>query len=315
MQASEAARRAGLGLKALRYYEAQGLVVPARLPNGYRDYSEQDVALCRQIAQLRSLGLSTEQARPFVECLRQGHRHGDDCPESLAAYQAEISRLDALMLALEAQRDELQARLYHAARRGFSGAPAALAPTYGLPPGLPVPQDDGRAAHLQGLDIPALTLTAHDGSEVNIRALAQSPGYTVLFIYPTTGVPGQDLPQGWNEIPGARGCTPEACSFRDLLADLRAAGAAAVLGFSHQGHLYQAELADRLRLPYPLLSDPERRLGQALDLPTFEVQGETYYQRLTLMIRAGRIEQVFYPIFPPNEHAEQVLAWLAAQQG
>ncbi|MDO4262682.1 MAG: redoxin family protein [Deinococcus sp.] len=314
MQPSEAARRAGIGLKALRYYEAQGLVVPARLPNGYRDYSDQDVALCRQVAQLRVLGLSTEQARPFVECLRQGHQHGDDCPESLAAYQAEIARLDALMLALETQRDELQARLYHAGRRGFPKVQAVAAPTYGLPQGLPAPQDDGRAAHLTGLEMPALTLTAHDGSEVNVGALAE-PGYTVLFVYPTTGVPGQDLPQGWNEIPGARGCTPEACSFRDLLVDLQNAGAAAVLGLSHQGHAYQAELAARLRLPYPLLSDPHMQLGAALRLPTFEVQGERYYQRLTLMIRAGRIEHVFYPIFPPNEHAEQVLAWLKAQRG
>ena len=175
-----------------------------------------------------------------------------------------------------------------------------------LPAGLPVPVDDGAADHLRGRTLPALRLPATTGGEVELGALR---GRTVLYIYPRTGVPGEPLPTGWDSIPGARGCTPEACSFRDHHAELRAAGAE-VLGLSAQPPAEQAEAAGRLHLPFPLLSDPELRLGAALDLPTFGVDGMTLYRRLTLVVDDGVIDHVFYPVFPPDGHADEVLEWL-----
>lgn len=178
-----------------------------------------------------------------------------------------------------------------------------------LPEGLPVPQDDGAADHLPGTPLPALTLTASDGRAVDLTALGA--GRTVVYLYPLTGRPGVDLPAGWDEIPGARGCSTEACDFRDHHADLRAAGAEQVWGMSSQDPDYQAEVVQRLRLPFAMLSDPGFALADALRLPTFAAPGhDRLYARLTLVVRAGRIEHTFYPIFPPNAHARQVLAWL-----
>jgi len=137
-------------------------------------------------------------------------------------------------------------------------------------------------------------------------------GRTVLYIYPMTGEPGVDLPDGWNQIPGARGCTPEACGFRDHYAELRAAGAAGVYGLSSQTTEHQADLAERLALPFEALSDTGHELARALDLPTFTAGGERLYKRLTLIVSGGRIEHAFYPIFPPDEHVAQVLDWLSA---
>jgi peroxiredoxin len=176
-----------------------------------------------------------------------------------------------------------------------------------LPSGLPVPVDDGAAAHLPGRALPALRLRATTGGEIDLGALG--PGRTVLYLYPRTGVPGEPLPTGWDSIPGARGCTPEACSFRDHSADLAAAGAS-VVGLSAQPAAEQAEAAERLHLPFPLLSDPERSLGAALGLPTFEVDGMVLYRRITLVVRDGTIEHAFYPVFPPDGHAAEVLGWL-----
>lgn len=308
MRAAEAAVQAGVSVKALRYYEGLGLIRPGRAENGYRVYDELEVVVARQVSELIGLGLSADATRPFVACLRQGHEHGDTCAESLWAYRAEVRRLDALIVGLSERRAALQARLTSAASAGFPVVPER--PRYGLPEGLPVPKDDGRARHLPGRRLPDLSLRTPDGDTVNLRGV--SGGRWVLFVYPTTGVPGEDMPDGWDGIPGARGCTPEACAFRDLLGDLRAVGAPAVLGLSHQGSAYQAELAARLHLPYPLLSDPEFRLGAALDLPTFQAGGQPFYSRLTLVVRGDVIEHVFYPIFPPHEHAEQVRGWLAA---
>lgn len=312
MRAKEAARRAGVSVKALRYYESLGLIAPARLANGYRDYSELDVQLSGQIAALLGLGLSAQGARPFLECLRLGHQQGDECTDSLRAYAEEIQRLDRLLAELTQRREALQHRLDAAAQRGFpehhrTGDQMTL-PRYDLPENLPVPTDDGRAAHLVGLTLPNLHFVTHDGQPVRLGEVAS--GRWILFVYPTTGVPGQDLPEGWDSIPGARGCTPEACGFRDGMQALRDAGAQALLGLSHQSAEYQRELAQRLHLPYGLLSDPERRLGEALRLPTFRAGNDTFYSRLTLVVRGDRIEHVFYPIFPPNEHAAQVLDWL-----
>jgi len=177
-----------------------------------------------------------------------------------------------------------------------------------LPSDLPVPQDDGAADHLPGASMPRLVLRDTGGNEVALDRLG--PGRTVIYLYPLSGRPGVDLPDGWDAIPGARGCTPEACGFRDHHADLQAAGADAVYGLSSQSTDYQAELADRLGLPFPMLSDPELALAEALDLPTFEASGEQLFSRLTVVVADGRIEHAFYPIFPPDQHAAEVLEWL-----
>ena len=184
----------------------------------------------------------------------------------------------------------------------------AMADYLELPDDLPVPQDDGAADHLPGQTMPALALASTQGGSVRLHELGE--GRTVLYLYPMTGRPGTDLPSGWNEIPGARGCTPEACGFRDHHAELREAGAKAVFGLSSQTSDYQREAAQRLELPFPLLSDPELELGAELGLPTFTVDGDTLYQRLTMIVNDGTIEHVFYPIFPPDAHAGQVLTWL-----
>jgi peroxiredoxin len=176
-----------------------------------------------------------------------------------------------------------------------------------LPPDLPVPIDDGAAAHLVGLALPDLPLPSTGGGAVSLAPL---PGRVIVYAYPRTGQPGQALPPDWDAIPGARGCTPETCGFRDHHAELLASGASAVFGLSTQPTAYQLEMATRLRLPFAVLSDAALRLTRALRLPTFEVADMTLLKRFTLIICEGRIEHVFYPVFPPDRHAEEVLAWL-----
>jgi peroxiredoxin len=170
-----------------------------------------------------------------------------------------------------------------------------------------VPQDDGAAAHLPGLAVPSLTLPATTGPPVDVSVIGRPRA--VLYIYPRTGQPGVPLADGWDQIPGARGCTPESMSFRDLHKDITGLGAE-VFGLSSQDTAYQRELAGRLGLPYPLLADPGLELAAQLGLPTFTAGGERLYKRLTLVLRDGHIEHVFYPVFPPGEHAAEVLAWL-----
>lgn len=172
-----------------------------------------------------------------------------------------------------------------------------------------MPRDDGAAAHLPGMRLPAVGLPATDGSTVDLSALG--PGRTVLYVYPKTGRPGVDPPPEWDTIPGARGCTPEACGFRDHYDGLRQAGAG-VHGLSTQTTGYQREAVDRLGLPFAMLADPELAVGRALGLPTFVAGGVTFYRRLTVIARDGVIEHVFYPVFPPDAHAAEVLDWLAA---
>lgn len=184
-----------------------------------------------------------------------------------------------------------------------------LTDTRSVLPELPVPHDDGAAAHLPGLRLPAVALPATDGSTVNLAHL--DAGRTVLYVYPRTGRPGVDPPEGWDAIPGARGCTPEACGFRDHLDDLRGAGAR-VYGLSSQTSDYQREAVDRLGLPFAMLADPGLAVGQALGLPTFSLGGRTFYRRLTMIVKDGVIEHVFYPVFPPDAHAAEVLDWLTA---
>ena len=180
-----------------------------------------------------------------------------------------------------------------------------------LPAGLPVPVDDGAAAHLMGALIPDVRLQATDGRLVSLARLGNSR--TVVYAYPRTGRPGEPaLTPDWDSIPGARGCTPEACAFRDHHAALKAAGAG-VFGLSTQSIPHQQELVNRLHLPFPVLSDEDLALTQAMRLPTFRAAGQTLLRRLTLVIRDRRVEHVWYPVFPPDLHAERVLEWLRSR--
>jgi peroxiredoxin len=179
---------------------------------------------------------------------------------------------------------------------------------YELPEDLPVPTDDGAADHLPGIQIPSVPLSSTAGETVDLSALS---GRTVVYCYPMTGRPGSDLPSGWDEIPGARGCTPQSCSFRDHHAELQALGAR-VFGLSTQDTEYQREATQRLQLPFALLSDEDLAFADTLRLPTFEVDDMVLLKRLTLIIKDGRIEKVFYPVFPPDRSAEDVVGWLEA---
>ena len=182
-----------------------------------------------------------------------------------------------------------------------------------LPAHLPVPEDDGAARRLLGLSLPPLALPATDGRDVQLEGIG-SPR-AVLYAYPRTGRPDEEALGGsaeWDMIPGARGCTPQSCAFRDHHAELRALGAE-VYGLSTQDTAYQREMAQRLHLPFPVLSDAGLELTRALRLPTFEVEGVTLLRRLTLIVRGGRIEHVIYPVFPPDRNAEQVVEWLRGQ--
>jgi peroxiredoxin len=178
-----------------------------------------------------------------------------------------------------------------------------------LPADLPAPVDDGGARHLVGRSWPDLALPATDGASVN---LAQARGRAIVYAYPRTGRPGQALPAGWDAIPGARGCTPQSCGFRDHFAELESLGVKHLYGLSTQDGDYQREVAQRLHLPFALLSDARLELQRALDLPTFEVDGMTLLKRLTLAVDDGAIIKVFCPVFPPDRSAADVIAWLRA---
>jgi peroxiredoxin len=181
-----------------------------------------------------------------------------------------------------------------------------------LPADLPVPQDDGACNHLTGLRLPRMTLASTGGRSVDLSALA---GRTVVYIYPRTGRPDQEVPTGWNAIPGARGCTPQSCAFRDHYGELKRAGATQLFGLSTQDSAYQREAAERLHLPFELLSDEKLQFAKKLKLPTFQADGMTLIKRITLIVRDGSIERVFYPVFPPDKNAGDVLDWLAAVRG
>ena len=177
---------------------------------------------------------------------------------------------------------------------------------YTLPPDLPAPVDDGACDHLTGLVVPALVLDSSRGP-VDLGVLAA--GRAVVYVYPRTGRPDRPVPEGWDAIPGARGCTPQSCAFRDLYPDL----GVPVAGLSAQTLDDQLEFAERNRMPFPVIADPERKLGEALSLPTFEIAGLTLYKRLTLVADEGRIVKVFYPVFPPDTNAGEVLAYLRSR--
>lgn len=175
---------------------------------------------------------------------------------------------------------------------------------------IPAPEDDGAARHLAGMTVASVSLPATDGSSIDLSALS---GRAVLFAYPRTGEPGKiGLTDDWDMIPGARGCTPQTCAFRDLHADLKAAGADHVFGLSTQGSSYQRAMVERLHVPFPVLSDEGLAFAAAMKLPTMAVADQTLIKRLALIIDAARIVQVFYPVFPPDRNAGDVLAWLKA---
>jgi peroxiredoxin len=177
-----------------------------------------------------------------------------------------------------------------------------------LPENLPAPQDDGAARHLKGMRLPDVALQATGGTSVDLSKLK---GRTVVYVYPRTGRPGQALPTGWDAIPGARGCTPQSCGFRDHFAEITGLGVAALFGLSTQDTAYQREAAERLHLPFPILSDAGFELTRALKLPTFSVDGMMLIKRMAWVIDDGVIAHVFYPVFPPDKSAETVIAWLA----
>ncbi len=178
---------------------------------------------------------------------------------------------------------------------------------YQLPSDLPAPSDDGACAHLVGMPVPPVPLTATSGEVVDLATLR---GRTVVYCYPRTGRPDREPPKGWDDIPGARGCTPQSCAFPDHYKVLQTLGAR-VFGLSAQTTDYQREAAERLHLPFPLLSDADLAFTNALRLPTFDFEGVTLLKRVTLILRDGVIEHVFYPVFPPDKNAEAVIAWLA----
>jgi len=206
-------------------------------------------------------------------------------------------------------------------RRGLLGLPLAFAVKHplaraaqqatsnlnALPANLPRPKDDGGAKHLRGMAVPDLELPSTSNRQVNLSKI--SAPRIVVYCYPMTGQPGKPLPAGWDDIPGARGCTPETCGFRDHHKDL-ATLHAEVFGLSTQSTAYQQEMVKRLEVPFEVLSDEHRVFARALRLPTFTVEGMTLLKRLTLILRNNRIEHVFYPVFPPDTHADEVIAWL-----
>ena len=175
---------------------------------------------------------------------------------------------------------------------------------------LPPPKDDGAAAHLRGAGLASVVLPATDGTTVDLSALA---GTTVLYLYPMTGRPDVALPDGWDGIPGARGCTPQSCAFRDHHAELRELGVTRLYGLSTQTTEYQMEAAERMHLPFALLSDADHAFGTAMRLPTFEVDGMTLLKRMAMIVRDGVVVKTFYPVFPPDQNAQDVVNWLRSE--
>jgi peroxiredoxin len=173
---------------------------------------------------------------------------------------------------------------------------------------IPAPTDDGATRHLKGARVASVQLPGTDGKAVDLSALK---GRSVVYAYPRTGRPGEDDPDGWDMIPGARGCTPQSCSFRDHFAELRTLGVDHLFGLSTQDSDYQREAAERLHLPFSILSDDRLELTRAMKLPTFETSGMTLLKRFTLVIDDGVVTHVFYPVFPPDRNAADVIEWLS----
>jgi peroxiredoxin/DNA-binding transcriptional MerR regulator len=287
------------------------------MPNGYRDFGDDDVRIVGELRSLRDLGIAAERSRPFVDCLAAGAAEGDDCPSSLAEYAAAIDELTVRITELTDRRATLARRLREAAYRNSLARPARgtagpiAAGRAGGASRRDPELDPGTLGYLTGRRLPGLALPATSGGPLRIDGLGG--GRTVLYLYPLTGRPDRDLPEGWKTIPGASGCTPQACGFRDHHQQLVDAGASRVFGLSSQDSGYQRELVERLRLPFTMLSDAGFTLASVLGLPTFQVTGMRLYRRLTLVVRGQLIEHVFYPVTEPERHAEQVLTWLRSR--
>lgn len=322
VKVSELAARAGVSVKTVRYYEQLGLLAPRRAANGYRIFAEHDVRIAREVRELNALGIPVERTRPFVDCLENQAEHRDECPASLVAYRDAIDELTERIDAMSSRRSHLIHALHRAAHRQLPSTttppPSPLPPSErpqrsgpippDLPPGLPAPDPAQRADHVIGRPAPALGL--HSTTRTTVRLDDLGPGRTVIYCYPLTGRPDVDLPEGWDTIPGARGCTNQACDIRDHCDVLREAGAARVFGLSSQSHDHQRELVERLHLPFPVLSDPELSVADQLDLPTLRAGGSRLYARITLVLVQARVEHVFFPVFPPDAHAREILHWL-----
>lgn len=176
---------------------------------------------------------------------------------------------------------------------------------------LPQPEDDGAANHLTGTALPVITLSGTAGKSITLASLR---GRSVIYMYPMTGRPDTPLPNGWNMIPGARGCTPQSCAFCDHMKELKSLGVDNLFGVSTQDNAYQQEAATRLHLPYPLLSDENLELQKALNLPTMRVEGKTLLKRLTMIVDDGIIKHTMYPVFPPDKNVEDVIHWLTQKR-
>ncbi|AEV89099.1 peroxidoxin [Actinoplanes sp. SE50] len=290
MRVGELARRTGTTIRALRYYEQVGLVVPRRLGNGYRDYepiAERQVA---QIRELTALGLTVEETRPFVESIANDD---DVCAAAVATFRSTVTSLQTRIGELTTQREALDARIDAAAHRIVAGTPVTGGPPAGL----------------IGRRLPELHFYATDGRPLRLDHLG--PGRSVIFVYPLTGRPGVDLPRSLLEIPGARG---QGDWLRDHHAEIRTAGAARVFGLSAQSTGYQRELVHRLRLPYPLIPDPKLTLAAATGLPVHTTGDLAVYERLTLIVRDDRVEHVFHPIPDPASHALHLMRWLTQRR-
>lgn len=316
LRSGEVSAETGVSLKALRGYENRGLVVPVRGENGYRLYGRHEVNVVVQVHRLNALGIPLRDMAPFVDCLNTGSAYADACPSTLAEYRRAIERIDETTRILERQRTALVDNLSAASRRllgEMSVVDAANSNLAPLPHDLVAPDDDGAADHLPGMRLPAIALPSTDGDHIDIGDLGD--GRVLIYVFPMTGAPEQDMPEGWDAIPGARGCSPHNCDMRNHYADLVQSGVQRVFGLSSQPRSYQHALVEALRLPYPLLTDENLALAESPGLPTFTAGDLTVYRRLALLMRNGRIEHVFYPVFPPDEHARVVLDWLAANPG
>ncbi|MFT4083188.1 MAG: redoxin family protein [Nocardioides sp.] len=304
----------GATRKAILGYEALGLVVPKRTANGYRVYDDHQVKLVREIRSLNRLGVPLEAMRPFVDCLNGGSKYADACPATLSEYRRVIDMVDDTMRELQRRRDGLVANLTTASERMIEAMRPvdAANPNLALPRELPRPMDDGAADHLVGRELPALDLPSTDGTLTDLRNACA--GFVLLYVFPMTGAPGQDMPDGWDSIPGARGCSAHNCDMRNHYAELVQRGVDRVFGLSSQPMEYQSALADALRLPYPLLADERLELASDPGLPTFSAAGMTLFRRCALLVRASVIEHVFYPIFPPSEASQAVLSWLDSRK-
>ena len=308
---ADVCRLTGISRKALRGYEELDLVVPRRAANDYRVYDDHHVRLVTEIRRLTHIGIPLTAMRPFIDCLNTGSEYADACPASLSEYRRAIERIDSTIRDLTARREAIVVNLTTASERMIAAMrPVDTAnPNLVLPNDLPVPVDDGAVDHLPGRRLPSLRLPSTDGDDVDLRDLDH--GQALIYVFPMTGTPGQDMPQGWDAIPGARGCSPQNCDIRNHFAELVQHGVNRVYGLSNQPEEYQRHLAEALRLPYPPLTDEALRLADDPGLPTFSAGGLTLYSRQTLLLRDGVIEHVFYPVFPPDQHASVVLDYLA----